>query len=118
MSQIQDRLSKIFLMKKVTIVLAKNPQTSKRISLIQILYFQGKQVFPNNIFEEETELEDHHRPTMIIHNRNVNEDEGYKTVNKKKPRRNAERQKKLIGNGEEDEEFLVHKPKAWHTSIE
>ncbi|KAG5900363.1 hypothetical protein JTB14_033812 [Gonioctena quinquepunctata] len=62
-----DRLSNIFLMKKETIVLAKNPQTSKRISLIQILYFQIKQqVFPNNIFEEETELEDHHRPTMIM----------------------------------------------------
>ncbi|KAG5898564.1 hypothetical protein JTB14_012460 [Gonioctena quinquepunctata] len=44
----------------------KNPQTSERISLIQILYFQSKQkVFPNNIFEEETEFEDHHRPTMI-----------------------------------------------------
>ncbi|KAG5879638.1 hypothetical protein JTB14_011534 [Gonioctena quinquepunctata] len=57
--QIQDRVSKIFLKKKVTIILAGNPQTSKRISLIQILYVQGKQVFPNNTFEEETELEDH-----------------------------------------------------------
>ncbi|KAG5866702.1 hypothetical protein JTB14_004862 [Gonioctena quinquepunctata] len=30
----------------MTIVLAKNSQTSKKISLIPILYFQGKQVFP------------------------------------------------------------------------
>ncbi|KAG5896033.1 hypothetical protein JTB14_011028 [Gonioctena quinquepunctata] len=64
MSQIQDRLSRIFLMKKVTIVQAKNPQTSKRISLI--LFFQGKQqVFPNNISEEETELEDHHHDNYV-----------------------------------------------------
>ncbi|KAG5863015.1 hypothetical protein JTB14_009805 [Gonioctena quinquepunctata] len=60
---------KVNLFSKETIVLAKNPQ-SERISLIQILYFQGKQqVFSNNISEEKTKLEDHHRLTMIIRDR-------------------------------------------------
>ncbi|KAG5885529.1 hypothetical protein JTB14_022018 [Gonioctena quinquepunctata] len=78
---------------------------------------------PNENMEERknkqyVKTEENQGEQLAEHNRNVNEDEGYKTVNKKKPRRNAERQKKLIGNGERMRNSSATSPRPGYTSIE